>query len=393
MSIVGVFILVMVCYTIYGLLTDAQDDAIGLLKKAYKALEKESEKVEKIHNGFHWKKDLSSGDAKSIDIYITVEEKKDMDKAFWRTNDKEKYGLYFRFIYELTEEVCEDIIGDETMKSYVGHLNSFARLCDPLKVTPYITEITQEDDQVIIHNTNMDDFKNIWENYFDLNKEYVPLKVELSMDDLLKQAIEFGYGIRLLNQDPFEMVISLIISARNSIPSIMKTIKKISEKFGDKIEYKGEVYHAFPTPEQLKKATLEDIQETGASFRSKYIIDTILNINRALEAKKSGKLTDELKMYDLEYIMSLPTDECHIALQAFKGVGAKVADCIMLFSMGKKSAFPVDVWIKRAMIHFYVAPDVSLNKIRVIGREKYGELSGLAQQYLFYYAREFGIGR
>ena len=232
-----------------------------------------------------------------------------------------------------------------------------------------VIEIIQEDDEVIIHNTNMNDFKNIWENYFDLNTEYEPLKEELSKDELLKQAIEFGYGIRLLNQDPFEMVISFIISARNSIPSIMKTIKKISEKFGDKIEYKGEIYYAFPTPEQLKNATLEDIQETGASFRSKYIIDTIYNINMALEAKKSGNLTDELKMYDLDYIMSLPTDECHVALQAFKGVGAKVADCIMLFSMGKKSAFPVDVWIKRAMIHFYVAPDVSLNKIRVFGRE------------------------
>ena len=254
-----------------------------------------------------------------------------------------------------------------------------------------VIEIIQEDDEVIIHNTNMNDFKNIWENYFDWNTEYEPLKEELSKDELLKQAIEFGYGIRLLNQDPFEMVISFIISARNSIPSIMKTIKKISEKFGDKIEYKGEIYYAFPTPEQLKNATLEDIQETGASFRSKYIIDTIYNINMALEAKKSGNLTDELKMYDLDYIMSLPTDECHVALQAFKGVGAKVADCIMLFSMGKKSAFPVDVWIKRAMIHFYVAPDVSLNKIRVFGREKFGELSGLAQQYLFYYARENNI--
>ena len=245
-----------------------------------------------------------------------------------------------------------------------------------------VIEIIQEDDEVIIHNTNINDF---------INTEYGPLKEELSKDELLKQAIEFGYGIRLLNQDPFEMVISFIISARNSIPSIMKTIKKISEKFGDKIEYKGEIYYAFPTPEQLKNATLEDIQETGASFRSKYIIDTIYNINMALEAKKSGNLTDELKMYDLDYIMSLPTDECHVALQAFKGVGAKVADCIMLFSMGKKSAFPVDVWIKRAMIHFYVAPDVSLNKIRVFGREKFGELSGLAQQYLFYYARENNI--
>ena len=102
-------------------------------------------------------------------------------------------------------------------------------------------------------------------------------------------------------------------------------------------------------------------------------------------------MTDEVKCYDLDYIVSLPTDEFHVALQKFKVVGAKVADCIMLFSMGKKSAFPVDVWIKRAMIHFYLAPDVSLNKIRVFGREKFGELSGLAQQYLFYYARENNI--
>ena len=254
-----------------------------------------------------------------------------------------------------------------------------------------VIEVIQEGSTVTILNTNMKDFNEIWKQYFDLEVNYGEIKEELSKDELLRKSVEFGYGIRILNQDPFEMLISFIISARNSIPSIMKTIKKISEKFGDKIEYKGEVYHAFPTPEQLKKATLEDIQETGASFRSKYIIDTIYNINRALEAKKSGKLTDELKMYDLEYIMSLPTDECHIALQAFKGVGAKVADCIMLFSMGKKSAFPVDVWIKRAMIHFYVAPDVSLNKIRVFGREKFGELSGLAQQYLFYYARENNI--
>ena len=302
----------------------------------------------------------------------------------------------YREIIESNTSVIINVIKNFNIKQILecGQCFRWQRVTD----TDYIVvsnrrviEIIQEDDEVIIHNTNMNDFKNIWENYFDLNTEYGTLKEELSKDELLMQAIEFGYGIRLLNQDPFEMVISFIISARNSIPSIMKTIKKISEKFGDKIEYKGETYYAFPTPEQLKNATLEDIQETGASFRSKYIIDTIYNINMALEAKKSGNLTDELKMYDLDYIMSLPTDECHVALQAFKGVGAKVADCIMLFSMGKKSAFPVDVWIKRAMIHFYVAPDVSLNKIRVFGREKFGELSGLAQQYLFYYARENNI--
>ena len=254
-----------------------------------------------------------------------------------------------------------------------------------------VIEVIQEGNTVIILNTNMKDFDEIWKDYFDLNVNYEEVKEELSKDELLKKSVEFGYGIRILNQDPFEMLISFIISARNSIPSIMKTIKKISERWGDKIEYKGNIYYAFPTPEQLKESTLEEIKETGASFRSKYIIDTISKVNAAIEAKKSGTLDEELKQFDLEYIKSLPVDECHKALQNFMGVGAKVADCIMLFSMSKHSAFPVDVWIKRAMIHFYLAPDVSLNKIRVFGREKFGELAGLAQQYLFYYARENNI--
>ena len=254
-----------------------------------------------------------------------------------------------------------------------------------------VIEVVQEGNKVIIYNTNMKDFNEIWKSYFDLDRDYGVIKEELSKDELLRKSVEFGYGIRILNQDPFEILISFIISARNSFPSIMKTIKKISEKWGDKLEYKGNIYYAFPTPEQLKKATLDEIKETGASFRSKYIVDTIGNVNAAIEAKQKGELTEELRQFDLDYIKSLPSDECHKALQNFMGVGAKVADCIMLFSMGKHSAFPVDVWIKRAMIHFYLAPDVSLNKIRVFGREKFGELSGLAQQYLFYYARENNI--
>ena len=254
-----------------------------------------------------------------------------------------------------------------------------------------VIEIMQNGDEVIIYNTNLKDFNEIWKDYFDLDRDYTYIKSELSKDELLKNSVEFGYGIRILNQEPFEILISFIISARNSIPSIMKTIKKISEKWGDKLEYKDNIYYAFPTPEQLKDATLEEIKETGASFRSKYILDTINKINAVEDSKHNGALTEVLKVYDLEYITSLPSEECHKALQNFMGVGAKVADCIMLFSMGKHAAFPVDVWVKRAMIHFYVAPDVSLNKIRIFGRDKFGDLSGLAQQYLFYYARENSI--
>ena len=241
-----------------------------------------------------------------------------------------------------------------------------------------VIEAIQEGDKLRILNSNESDFNNIWIKYFDLERDYDEVKKALAKDEILSKSVEYGYGIRILNQEPFELLISFIISARNSIPSIQKTVNKICEKWGTPIEYKGHTYYTFPTPDQLKDATLEEIKETGASFRSKYILDTIGRVN----ASNKG---DE---YDLEYISSLEADECHKALQNFMGVGAKVADCIMLFSMGKTSAFPVDVWVKRAMMYFYNAEEGSLNKIRIFARNKFKELSGFAQQYLFYYARE-----
>lgn len=263
-----------------------------------------------------------------------------------------------------------------------------------------VIEVIQNNDEVTILNTNEEDFKNIWIKYFDLETDYSTIKSELAKDDILRKSVEYGYGIRILNQDPFEMLISFIVSARNSIPSIMKTIKKMSVEWGNEVEYKGNKYYTFPTPQAIKKATLEEIQSTGASFRSKYIISTIERVNLAIETKEDmicnqDKYTSqerpEILDYDLDYIKNLDDDACHVALQKFMGVGAKVADCIMLFSMGKHSSFPVDVWIKRAMIHFYVAPDVTLPKMRIFARDKFGSLSGLAQQYLFYYARENNI--
>lgn len=246
-----------------------------------------------------------------------------------------------------------------------------------------VIEVVQDGDKVTILNSNKEDFNDIWLTYFDLERDYSKIKEELSKDAILKKSVDFGYGIRLLNQDPFELVISFIISARNSIPSIKKTIKKISERWGEKIEYNGEVFYTFPTPEMLKDVTEDEIRETGASFRSKYIVDTVYRINEDLENSDG--------IYNLDRITSLTDDECHVALQEFKGVGAKVADCIMLFSMSKYSAFPVDVWVKRAMMHFYNAEEGSLNKIRIFARDKFKGLSGFAQQYLFYYARENNI--
>lgn len=241
-----------------------------------------------------------------------------------------------------------------------------------------VIEVEQNDKDVILHNTNKEDFINIWCQYFDLHRDYSSIKNTLSMDDILRKSVEFGDGIRLLRQDPFEITVSFITSANNRIPMIKRAINNISAQFGKQIHYNGETYYTFPTPDVLKTATIEDLEACGVGFRAKYIKDTVEKICIGKE-------------FDLDYIRSLDDNECHEVLQKFNGIGPKVSDCIMLFSMQKYSAFPVDVWVKRAMGYFYLAPDVSLKKIRDFGRNKFGELSGFAQQYLFYYARENNI--
>ena len=127
----------------------------------------------------------------------------------------------------------------------------------------------------------------------------------------------------------------------------------------------------------MEKVSIEDIQSCGLCFRSKYVKDTVHRIY-------SGEV-------NLELIKSKEDDICHEELKKLNGIGPKVSDCIMLFSMQKYSAFPVDVWVKRAMQFFYLAPDVSLPKIREFARDKFENLAGFAQQYLFYYARENNI--
>jgi N-glycosylase/DNA lyase len=247
-----------------------------------------------------------------------------------------------------------------------------------------VIEIEKKHKDVIIYNTDEKEFHEIWKDYFDLERDYLKIKEALSEDNLLKVSVEFGHGIRLLQQEPFELVISFIISSNNRIPMIKRAITNISEKFGNNINYKGKTYYAFPTLEQLSKATVDDLTGCSTGFRAKYIADTVEKIQEA-------QINKNINKFDLNWIRTQNDDNCHDALQIFNGVGPKVADCVMLFSMSKYSAFPVDVWVKRAMQHFYLAPDVSLKKIRDFARNKFGELSGFAQQYLFYYARENNI--
>lgn len=245
-----------------------------------------------------------------------------------------------------------------------------------------VINVSLEDEDVILKNTNVDDVENIWINYFDLDKDYGHIKKELSdIDDYLKESTKFGYGIRILKQPFYEMVISFIISARNAIPMIKRSVNKLSEDLGEHIDtYNGKKYYSFPTVKSLANANIETITASKVAFRAPYIQKTAkMIVNENIQEKDFEKLT---------------LDETAEKLTKFAGVGAKVADCIALFGLSKYDAFPVDVWVKRVMEEFYLKDtNMSLPKMRKYSIEKFGSLGGYAQQYLFYYAREKGIGK
>ncbi len=244
-----------------------------------------------------------------------------------------------------------------------------------------VINVSKEGDSVYLKNSNLEDFNNIWLDYFDFKTDYSQIKFKLkNMDEYLLKATDFGSGIRILRQDPWEMLISFIISSNNRIPMIQKAIQNLSEKYGTYIgNFNGRDYYNFPSPNQLNKASIEDIRACSTGFRDKYI-----------KSSTEKVINEGLDVYNYK---SLPTEECRKRLMEFNGVGPKVCDCISLFGMQKYDTFPVDVWVKRVMQEFYVEDDMSLPKIRKYALDKFGDLSGFAQQYLFYYARELGIGR
>ena len=244
-----------------------------------------------------------------------------------------------------------------------------------------ILNVRKNDNEIILDNTNISDFENIWYDYFDLARDYSSIKKELaSHDENLRAAVDFGWGIRILKQDAWEMLISFIISSNNRIPMIQRAINNISERYGDKLgEYKGKTYYSFPTPEQLSKASIEELRDCKTGFRDKYIFSTTRDV-----------IDNKLDMQDF---IDMDSATCHKELMKFKGVGAKVSYCIALFGMRKYDSFPVDVWVKRVMQEFYNAEDMSLLKMRKYGMDLFGEKAGFAQQYLFYYVREMEIGK
>lgn len=221
-----------------------------------------------------------------------------------------------------------------------------------------IAKVSRDEGVVTIE---CDDFDEFWAEYFDIHTNYEEIRNSFT-DIRLKEAMDFGKGIRILKQEPWEALISFIISQCNNIPRIRSIIEKMCTLFGEEVEGFGVKRYSFPTPERLAKCELSDLEPLRAGYRAKYILN-------AAKLVASGEL-------DLNAIKNMPTSLARKELLKLIGVGNKVADCVLLFGMGKLDAFPIDVWMKRALNEFYCgnAPD-------------FGEFSGIAQQYLFHYIR------
>lgn len=223
--------------------------------------------------------------------------------------------------------------------------------------------LSQTDDGILFYNTTKEEFDSIWVKYFDLERNYGEVLSVISENETLKKAGSLCSGIRILRQEPFEALCSFIISQNNNIPRIKGIIDRLCRLCG---ECKDGVYQ-FPTANVLAKMTPEDLAPIRSGFRARYIIDA---------AKKCDS-----KEIDFELIKNLPLEEARNELTKIVGVGVKVADCTLLFGLGRIDAFPADVWIKRAMQSLF---DGNLPECAL-------PYAGIVQQYIYHYARTIGL--
>lgn len=222
-------------------------------------------------------------------------------------------------------------------------------------------KLLRHNNSIIINNMSLEEFEKLWLNYFDLNTDYCKIKNDLSsLDSVLKTAAEFAPGIRILNQDPWEALCSFIISQNNNIPRIKLIIKRLCENFGNKI---SEDSFSFPSFKVIASLSENDLIPIKCGFRARYIIDAAKKVNSNL--------------IDFSTIKSAPLDDARKMLLQITGVGPKVAECTLLYGFHRLDAFPLDVWMKRAMEVLFPGqkPDF------------FGKYAGIAQQYIFHYSR------
>ena len=223
--------------------------------------------------------------------------------------------------------------------------------------------------------TNEREVREFWLGYLDLDRDYPAMKRILSEDDpVMAKAIRFGWGLRLLRQDPWETLVTFLISQNNGIPRIRRIVDTLCACFGEPIILEDGIHHAFPTPEALVGLDSCDLDVCRAGYRSAYVLRTAIQVTE--------------HRLDLCGLAGIPYGDARNQLLALHGVGVKVADCALLFSGLHRSAFPVDRWVLRVMAALYPGSGKNTEELQAFAARKWGPLAGLAQEYLFYYARE-----
>ena len=230
----------------------------------------------------------------------------------------------------------------------------------------YPARVWQEDDEVFICSEAPD---SLWREYFDLDRDYGEADDSFRGGAYLDEAKRFGKGIRILRQEPWEALCSFIISQCNNIPRIKGIVERLCSCFGEPVFFEGTEYHTFPSAEKIAELTPADLEPIRSGYRAEYILSAAVDV-------ASGRI-------DLEELAATDWISAKNTLLSMKGIGEKVANCAVLFGLHHMEAFPVDVWIRRALReHFPPGFDPA----------SLGENAGLAQQYIFYYARSGQTG-
>jgi len=225
-------------------------------------------------------------------------------------------------------------------------------------------QLCMEGDSLILKDVSLQEFDYIWRDYFDLSRDYNEIRQHYSIDASLAKAVSFSPGLRLMRQDPWETLITFILSQNSNIPRIKKMVELLCKHFGKALPCGG---CAFPVPEDLAPLSPDDLAPIRPGYRAPYIIDAARHV-------ADGSLC-------LATLKAQTSDEIKKALLRIHGVGPKVAECVMLFGFGKVEICPMDVWMKRVMAAYY--PDGFPENLK--------PTAGIAQQYLFHYARSCDV--
>ncbi|MDQ1280487.1 MAG: N-glycosylase/DNA lyase [Thermoproteota archaeon] len=249
-----------------------------------------------------------------------------------------------------------------------------------------IIKLKQEGEKPIFEISQKNGDIDFIRNYFRLDDDLPLVITRISRDAIVQRAVEELYGLRIIRQDPWECFISYICATFSNISRVRGMVWNLSRRFGRKIAYDGLTFYTFPSKKSLAEATAGELLDCKLGFRARYV-------------REAAKMIEDCD-FDFEALKKLSYGEAKKQLLCFPGVGHKVADCILLFSLEKLEAFPIDVWVKRIVSNYYYGnfPEFELirdkeltprlyNRISAFGREYFGEYAGYAQEYLFHYYR------